>query len=369
MAPNAPLAVFSVSLLPFPLSYVLNTQSWVKDPTVILGVGIAVLILVLGATYSVVRRVRKPDFILYFMSLFMFSSMIDLIIAFEADGILSEFMGFYLKDGEPYLWTPYGTMINYWDGTVHYGLCIWILYCVHRGWSYRKVGLYWCGSITNSVIVLLLGSVCGKFGVKPAIYLNLIYLAIPVWIAFKLLQQRQNDSRAITVSSNANIWNRPLDCVFIVYLLGAVAVDLFRGFIALGCTEALMQEYLYDHEPYIMHPIAYPKIQMLVYMYYFVPFYVCAIYGLLRPGQTWLGDWTLIVAGAAAQGQFSHIGASLHPRTEPEFHVPAREHSRNIFWLLNIGLFVLPHMFAFNINLCNRNASSTSRKRNMGKNN
>lgn len=42
-------------------------------------------------------------------------------------------------------------------------------------------------------------------------------------------------------------------------------------------------------------------LQMLVYMVYFVPFYACAIHGLLNPGQTWLPDWALLYAGAAAQ--------------------------------------------------------------------
>ena len=84
------------------------------------------------------------------MGLFMFSSIIDLIIALEADGFIPEVMTFYLKDGEPYLWTPYGTMINYWDGTVHYAICLWILYAISKGFvmilfsRFCKIGFIIC---------------------------------------------------------------------------------------------------------------------------------------------------------------------------------------------------------------------------------
>lgn len=40
----------------------------------------------------------------------------------------------------------------------------------------------------------------------------------------------------------------------------------------------------------------------MVYLFYFVPYYVFAIYGLLYPNsQAWMKDWSLIHAGAAGQ--------------------------------------------------------------------
>ncbi|XP_045216292.2 transmembrane 6 superfamily member 1-like isoform X2 [Mercenaria mercenaria] len=344
--------IFLISLVPLPLCYILNTQQWMQEPVVILVVGVIVLALLVLVPCLMVRRMKNPEFILYVMGLFMFSSMIDLIIALEADGMIPEVMTFYLKDGEPYLWTPYGTMINYWDGTVHYGLCLWILYAISKRWSYRKVGLFWAGSIINSLLVLVPGSVLGKFGIKVAILLNLPYLFVPVWIAFRLLKSRQAQSILNEQHDRpVSIWKRPLDLLFLIYFLYAAIVDLLRGFIALGGQEELLLEYLSDHEPYIMSPYAYPKVQLIVYMVYFVPYYACAIYGLLNPGQTWMPDWALLYAGAAAQGQFSHIGGSIHPRTEAEFHVPARAHSQQVFWLLNISLFIIPQLFALRQNL------------------
>lgn len=355
--------IFLISLVPLPLCYTLNSLPWMQEPVVIFAVGVVVLMMLVMVPCFLVRNMKKPEFILYVMGLFMFSSMIDLIIALEADGLIPEVMTFYLKEGEPYLWTPYGTMINYWDGIVHYAISLWMLYAISKGKSYRKAGLYWCGSIINSLLVLVPGSVLGKFGVRPAILLNLPYLFVPVWIAYRLLKSRQLPSLTEKHDRTISIWKRPLDLFFLVYLLYATIVDLFRGFIALGGKEELLLEYLNDHEPYIMSPLAYPKVQMIVYMVYFVPYYACAIYGLLNPGQSWMSDWALLYAGAAAQGQFSHIGASFHPRTESEFHVPAKAHSQQVFWLLNISLFLIPHLFAlrFNLTRTNKNISKKSR--------
>lgn len=86
-------------------------------------------------------------------------------------------------------------------------------------------------------------------------------------------------------------------------------------------------EYIYQHEPYLRDPVAYPKVQvsgvemgleptphcrgwgdplrvlpqMLIYMFYVLPFFCLCIYGLVVPGCSWLPDWSLVFAGAVAQ--------------------------------------------------------------------
>lgn len=56
----------------------------------------------------------------------MFASSIDLVLSLENDGLISDYMSFYLKSGEPYLATGYSTAICYWDGIIHY-LLYWLM--------------------------------------------------------------------------------------------------------------------------------------------------------------------------------------------------------------------------------------------------
>lgn len=41
--------------------------------------------------------------------------------------------------------------------------------------------------------------------------------------------------------------------------------------------------------------------QMLMYMFYALPFYGLAAYALIFPGCSWLPDWALVFAGAIGQ--------------------------------------------------------------------
>lgn len=57
-------------------------------------------------------------------SIFSFTAVVDLFIGLELDGYVQGFMEFYLREGEPYLRSSYGTLINWWDGTGHFAMYI-----------------------------------------------------------------------------------------------------------------------------------------------------------------------------------------------------------------------------------------------------
>lgn len=90
------------------------------------------------------------------------------------------------------------------------------------------------------------------------------------------------------------------------------------------------------------------SFQMLVYLFYFTPYYIWMIFILLKPKliqQPWVIDWAIIHAGAAAQAQFCHIGSSLHYRTPYSLRVPQTPVYCSIFWLINLMLLAVPQFF------------------------
>ena len=57
-------------------------------------------------------------------SIFAFTAVVDLFIGLEIEGFVKGFMEFYLREGEPYLRSAYGSIINWWDGTGHFSMYI-----------------------------------------------------------------------------------------------------------------------------------------------------------------------------------------------------------------------------------------------------
>uniref|UniRef100_A0A8C8RYG1 Transmembrane 6 superfamily member 2 n=1 Tax=Pelusios castaneus TaxID=367368 RepID=A0A8C8RYG1_9SAUR len=348
--PAVPGAV-GLSLAAFPVAYALNSVSALAHPVAVAVTGALVLLALFSMVYLQGGESQSRDPLIYVFTVFSFTSVIDLIISLEEDGYISGFMEFYMKEGEPYLRTAYGIMICYWDGTVHYLLYLAMIAAIAHRKSYRNLGLYWLGSLMMSIVVFLPGNLLGKYGseIRPAFLLNVPYLLIPIWAGMRLFSEPKSlhccTAEKVAVEQKKSLSQRPLDLGLILFFLVAAAFTFFRGLVVLDCPSDSCFNYIYQYEPYLRDPVAYPKVQMLVYMFYVLPFFCLCIYGLLQPGCTWLPDWALVFAGAVAQAQFSHVGSSLHHRTPYPYRTP-----EEVWWgfLLSNVLYALgPHLLAY----------------------
>ncbi|XP_065837841.1 transmembrane 6 superfamily member 1-like [Oscarella lobularis] len=371
---GAILHVFLQSLLAIPICYWFNMLSSMKNPWLLFVAanGVLISVVLLVRIYPPVKRTSAAfrDPFLYAFSLFAFTSIVDLLIGLELNGWISNSMLFYFKEGEPYLSTSHGMTINYWDGTGHFLMYLFMLDGIARGQERRNLGLYWFGSVFNSMIVLLCGSVAGKFGshVKPSYFLNVAYVVVPLSYAYRLLrQQRKVERKPTSKSAYASVWERPLDVLFILYFVAAIIVAFLRGYASLGSPFFINKWYTKNAEPYISDESGFPQMQMLTYMWYFVPYYGAAIYGLLTPGNRWMIDGAILHAGAAIQAQISYIVSAIYDMKQSAVfpsdgintswlinslyrlldNQQLTPQGNTIFWTINLALLIVPHLFAW----------------------
>ncbi|TKS79947.1 Transmembrane 6 superfamily member 2 [Collichthys lucidus] len=350
MRPLVEVSVFLISLLAPGVLYTMNNIPALQEPLPILGMGMVVLGFVLLLLLLAVQNKTKVDPLFYVFAEFSFTCMVGLTNALEQDGFISGFMGFYLKMGEPHLSTAYAVMMSYWEGVVHFSLFLVIIHRMFKGKSYRSLGLLWAGSSIAHQIVLIPGVVIGKYGsnIRPAFWRNVPFFLVPFWAAY-LLFSRPREMPIVTADKIAaeqkkSLLSRPADLLLSLLILAAMAFSVFRGLVVLDCPLDTCFTYIYQYEPYLKDPVGFPRVMMLVYLFYALPLLTAFIYGLTTPGCSWMLDWTIFFAAAMAQSQWCHIGASLHSRTPFTYRVPADK------WLpvitLNVFLAAVPTLLA-----------------------
>ncbi|XP_045908925.1 transmembrane 6 superfamily member 2 [Micropterus dolomieu] len=344
------VCVFLISLLAPGVLYTMNNIPLLQQPLPILGMGMVILGLVLLLLVFTVGNKQKVDPLFYVFAEFSFACMVGLTNALEQDGFISGFIGFYLKMGEPHLSTAYAVMMSYWEGVVHFLLFLTIIHRMFKGKPYRSLGLLWAGSSIAHQIVLIPGVFIGKYGsnIQPAFWRNIPFFLVPFWAA-SLLFSRPREMPVITadkisVEQKKSLLSRPIDLLLSLVLLGAMAFSVFRGFVVLDCPLDACFTYIYQYEPYLKDPVGFPRVMMLVYLFYTLPLLTVFIYGLKTPGCSWMLDWTIFLVGAMAQTQWCHLGASLHSRTPFTYRVPADK-----WWpviTLNVLLAAAPALLA-----------------------
>ncbi|XP_003974063.2 transmembrane 6 superfamily member 2 [Takifugu rubripes] len=325
--------VFLFSFSALGILYAMNTIPELQQPYVILAIGAGVLVVVF-LFYFLITRGNPPRDVLFFVfAEFSFTCVIDLVSALEYDGIISGFMDFYQKTGEPYLGTAYAIMMCYWDGIAHFIMYLVMISRITDRKAYRTLGLFWAGSLCANMSVFIAGIVTGKYGteIRPAFWLNFVFLLFPVWGAVALFTKPKD--RPLIGGYNAQhiqtmklIW-RPLDMILLLLLLAAMAFTVLRGLVAMDSPLEACGVYLQHYEPYLKDPVGFPRVMMLHLFFYGLPLLGAFVYGLLKPGCTWMPDWTVFFAGAVIQCQWAHIGGFLHPRTAAPFRIPS-----DVFW-------------------------------------
>ncbi|XP_070602388.1 transmembrane 6 superfamily member 2 [Erythrolamprus reginae] len=333
----------------FPTFYLFNAAAALHSPLVIAVLGIIILLPLFVLIYLPNRSYEDP--LLYVFMVLCFIAGHDAVIALEKDGYTSSFADVYIREVEPYLGTAYGIMISYWHAAVNFAMYLLMIAAIVQRKSYRNVGLYWTGSFTMAIVVFLLGNMIGKYSseIQPTFLLNLPYLIIPIWATKRFFDQPRTcplpTADQVAEEQKKNLLQRPMDLGLVGFLLLAVVYTLFRGLVVLDCPANSCFDYIYQQEPYLRDPVAYPKIQMLVYLFYVLPYFCISIYALLVPGCTWMRDWALVFAGAIGQAQFSHVAASVHHRTPFPYRIPERD-----WWfvvLCNVAYAVGPQLLAY----------------------
>ncbi|XP_004873487.1 transmembrane 6 superfamily member 2 isoform X2 [Heterocephalus glaber] len=348
-----PLAgkIAALSFGALPVSYALNHVAALSHPLWVALMSGLILALLFASIYSLSRGEIAYDSLYVVFGVFSFTSVVDLVIALQEDGYMEGFMEFYTREGEPYLRTAHGIFICYWDGTVHYLLYLAMAGAIHRRKQYRNLGLYWLGSFAMSILVFLPGNILGKYSseIRPAFFLAIPYMLVPCWAGMRVFSQPRAPSycppNLVQEEQRKGLLQRPADLGLLVYLILAAFFTLFRGLVVLDCPTDTCFDYIYQYEPYLRDPVAYPKVQMLMYLFYGLPFYALASYALLFPGCSWLPDWALVFAGAIGQAQFSHMGASSHPRTPFTYRVP--EDAWAPVFVCNLLYAIGPHLLAW----------------------
>ncbi|KAM7424413.1 hypothetical protein PAMA_000655 [Pampus argenteus] len=236
MNASAGTGVFVFSLMSIPICYLFNSLVYNNSAEAFFLAGCATLIILVISTRFMLKKKAPADPLFYVFAVYAFLSVVNLIIGLEQDNIIDGFVTFYLKEADPHINTAHGHMISYWDGCVHYLMYLLMIAAITWGDSYRAIGLYWVGSFLMRAIVYILGNAVGKHGTQigPLFFLHMLYISVSVWACFRIFSQpsiQDVQLASIQEAQRTSLLHRPLDLMFIIYLIPALAFCIFRGLV------------------------------------------------------------------------------------------------------------------------------------------
>ncbi|XP_005104914.1 transmembrane 6 superfamily member 1 isoform X2 [Aplysia californica] len=296
-------------------------------------------------TYLLFRRgFRNVDPLMYVFSIFSWAGLLNLGIVLELDGFIPKALAPFTLEYLPFLKTAHGAVYLYWDGVVNFLLGIGCIALYTYRETHREVGLYWAGSVLNGYAVLLPAYFTGKDEIGWTLFADSTFCVIPLLALINMIHNRTIQAR--TFIKFPPLWKRPVDLIFFLYFFVAMQIAVIRALAIHGANVPIIKQYVKSAEPYLADPSGAPKFQMLTYDYLYVCYYIFAMYGLWSPGQHWMGDFSLVHAGAAGQAQFTYMAGALNSRTSKSLRPPSGGKGAIIFWAVNGILFVMPHLFA-----------------------
>lgn len=291
----------------------------------------------LGVCGVVARIVFKwcgcqPSLWAAFFAVTCWSAAIDLLLACSLVN-LTKLGSFYMEVGEEYFKSSWGFFALAWDGTAHYALQLFLAHATLLERPCRCAGLFWCGSIINSMPVLLLGAATGRFGadIKPSTALNAPYVLVPIAYLCRTLPSQPHE---LARSREQGFRGKPQRrspamarsevATWCVLNVVAMTLHSWRAVVALG-SPADAAEWWRAHVDGALADAhrashGFVRVQALVAAFYYAPYHAWAVYQLLqlqRPiGRataaclTRLATWSVVFAGAAVQAQVTSFGST-----------------------------------------------------------
>ena len=279
----------------------------------------------------------------YTCCVFMFGGCADVAIQSCHVRLFSCGNDTYLLHGEPYLQTPFGITTQLWNGIVHYFLQLVIIYQIDNFKDCRITTLYWCGSIITSQFVVLVGALSGSYSdsLEYAVWMNVIFVGLPVWIFYKFLGKPINSFIAESKPTHFDIF----DAILVLFLLFAMCFNLMRGLGALGSKIPIVAYYIKNYEPYINEPAQFGSTWVLYTAVYVIPFYLSVLFNYTKPMSQWIVNLSVFFAASLLQGTFIYLSYTWYPSSDSNFQIP--KDSLSFAVSINVFLIAIAHLVMY----------------------